>query len=364
MELKNHFVRSATWEGLADSEGNATESLIKLYRDLAQGEVGLIITGYAYVSNRGKAMAGMLGAHNDDLIPSLKRLTDAVHEQDGKIVMQIAHGGSQCVFNTGMPFEAPSAVKERFTEHMPVEMTDQDIRRVTGEFAESARRAKEAGFDGVQLHCAHGYLLSQFLSPYSNRRTDLYGGSIENRARIIFEVYEEIRKKVGNDYPIMIKINVADFDHEGLNPDDSLQVCENLSERGIDGIELSGGIPAAGDFMPIRKGISKPEKESYFRQWAEKFTPHLKCPVILVGGNRSLEVIEELYDKGIAQFFSFSRPLISEPALIKRWHEGDRKKARCISCNKCLGAAKEEGKLYCVHFNKKAEGSKIKEALP
>jgi 2,4-dienoyl-CoA reductase-like NADH-dependent reductase (Old Yellow Enzyme family) len=353
MELKNHFVRSATWEGLAEPDGSVTEPLLEVYRNLAQGEVGLILTSYANVSEIGKASEGMIGVYSDFLIPSLKRLADAVHEQKGKVAIQIAHGGSQRMFNSNLPLEAPSAVKERFTGNMPGEMTIEDINRVIMEFAEAAARVKEAGFDGVQIHSAHGYLLSQFLSPYSNRRTDLYGGTREKRARIIFEIYEEARTKLGTHYPIMIKINVSDFVDRGLSPDESLWVCKRLSEMGIDAIELSGGIPAAGDLMPIRKGINKPEKEAYFRDLAENITPHLKCPVIIVGGLRSLEVMEELYEKGIAQFFSLSRPLISEPDLIRRWHQGDRQGARCISCNKCLIAAKEEKKFYCVHFSKK-----------
>ena len=355
MGLRNRFVRSATWEGLAGENGEVTEPLIEIYRDLAKGGVGLILTGYSFVTKRGKALFGKLGADSDALITSLKRLTEAVHGHGGKIVLQIAHGGSQGMFDTGMPLEAPSAVKERATGNMPVEMTVEDIRRVVNEFAEAARRAKEAGFDAIEIHAAHGYLLSQFLSPYSNRRTDEYGGSIENRARIIFEIYDAVRGKVGRDYPVMIKINASDFDGGvGLAPEDSLWVCKRLSDMGIDAIELSGGIFASGELMPARVGITSPGKEAYFRDYAKQFRPHLKCPLILVGGLRSLNVMEDIYREGSAQFFSISRPLISEPDIIKRWQSGDRKKARCISCNKCMGAASKEGKFYCVTFNQRS----------
>lgn len=350
MILKNRFVRSATWEGMAGENGEVTESLIDTYRDLARGGVGLIITSYAFVTKKGKATTGKLGADNNTLIPGLKSLTEAVHNEGGRVALQIVHGGSQLSFKTGMPTEAPSAVKERATGNLPVEMSVGDIRRVTGEFAEAARRAKEAGFDSIELHAAHGYLLSQFLSPYSNIRTDEYGGSIENRARIIFSIYKAVREKVGRDYPIMIKINTSDFAGVGLTPEDSLWVCKKLSEMGIDAIELSGGIPAAGDQSPARAEINNPKKEAYFQDYARKFRTHLRCPLILVGGLRSLEVIEDIYRAGSAQFFSLSRPLISEPGLIKRWQSGDKKRARCISCNKCFGAA-AEGRLYCVAFN-------------
>ncbi|MBI1811411.1 MAG: NADH:flavin oxidoreductase, partial [Nitrospirae bacterium] len=315
MEIRNRFVRSATWEGMAGENGEVTEPLIEIYRDLAKGGVGLILTGAAFFTKRGKAIFNQLGADNNALIPGLKRLTEAVHRQGGKIALQLGHV-------------------------MPVEMSINDIKRVVNEFAEAARRAKESGFDGVEIHAAHGYLLSQFLSPYSNRRTDEYGGSIENRARIIFEIYDAVREKIGRDYPVMIKINSSDFDGgAGLSPEDSLWVCKRLSDMGIDAIELSGGILASGELMPARAGINSPEKEAYFRDYAKQFKLHLKCPLILVGGLRSLEVMEDIYREGSAQFFSISRPLISEPDLIKKWQSGDRKKARCISCNKCFGAA-------------------------
>lgn len=189
MTLKNLFVRSSTWEGMADGNGEVTELLIDLYRDLARGGVGLILTGGAFITKRGQIGLGMLGAHDDALIPGLKSLAGAVHKEGGRVALQIVHGGSQGNFDTGMPTEAPSAVKERSTENMPVEMTAKDIKRVIKEFVEAAGRAKEAGFDGVEIHAAHGYLLSQFLSPYSNRRTDQYGGPIKNRARIILEKF-------------------------------------------------------------------------------------------------------------------------------------------------------------------------------
>lgn len=350
LEIKNHFVRASTWEGMASDKGEVTETLIALYKDLAKGAAGLLLTSFAYVNMQGKANPKMLGIDKDVLISSYLKLTKAVHDEGGKIAIQVAHGGSQCKVDTGMPMMAPSAVEERFTGNRPLEMSREDMRRLVDDFAEAGRRAKEAGFDGIELHAAHGYLLSQFLSPYSNRRTDRYGGSRQNRARIIFEVYEELRRKVGNEFPVMIKINVSDFDGVGLNSDDSSWVCRQLSEMGIDAIELSGGIPASGELFPIRTKIDRPEKEAYFRKEAEALQPHVKCPLILVGGLRSFEVIEDIHQSGTVQFFSLSRPLISEPDLIKRWMAGNRERARCISCNKCLVAAHKEGRLYCVVF--------------
>jgi 2,4-dienoyl-CoA reductase-like NADH-dependent reductase (Old Yellow Enzyme family) len=353
MELRNRFVRSATWSGMAGENGEVTEPLIDIYREVARGGVGLILTGYAFVNKRGKSSPGMLGCDDDSLVPGLRKLVDAVHTEGGRIALQIVHGGSQRMFDPGLPPEAPSAVRERATGNDPGEMSLEDIRRTVSDFSKGARRAKEAGFDGVEIHAAHGYLLSQFLSPYSNRRTDAYGGSIEKRARIIFEIYEAVRDKVGSDFPVMIKINSSDFDGAGLNEEDSSLVSRKLSEMGIDAIELSGGIPAAGELSPAREKINTREKEAYFRAYAKKLKPGIKCPLILVGGLRSLEIIEETFHEGTADFFSLARPLVSEPDLIKRWLSGDRRRARCISCNKCMGAAQEEGRLYCVAFYKK-----------
>jgi 2,4-dienoyl-CoA reductase-like NADH-dependent reductase (Old Yellow Enzyme family) len=297
------------------------------------------------------------------LVPGLRWLVEAVKQEGGKICLQIVHGGAQIMgaqimYDAVLPPRAPSAVKERATGNEPEEMTLEDIRQTVADFAEAARRAKEAGFDAVEIHAAHGYLLSEFLSPYSNRRTDAYGGPIENRARIIFEVYQAIRARVGSDYPVMIKINSADFDEVGLTPGDSLWVSRELSSMGINAIELSGGIPAAGELAPAREKINTPDKEAYFKNHAKELKPEIKCPLVLVGGLRSIEVIEEALTEGAADFFSLARPLISEPGLINRWRSGNRKRARCISCNKCLTAAVEEARLYCVAFAKKDRQSK------
>jgi 2,4-dienoyl-CoA reductase-like NADH-dependent reductase (Old Yellow Enzyme family) len=354
MRLRNRFVRSATHEGMAAHSGEATEALVDLYRELAKGGVGLAISGFAFVDKRGKAAPGMLGAHDDAVIPGLARLARSVHDCGGACALQIVHCGALGRFDTGLPREAPSAVENRATRAMPVAMSAGDIRRVVEGFGQAARRAREAGFDAVQIHAAHGYLISQFLSPYSNVRNDEYGGPIANRARFLFEVYEAVRDRVGDEFPVLTKINVCDFDEGGLSSEDSLWVCRKLSEMGIDAIELSGGTPASGSLGPTRFRINRPEKEAYFRDYARSFQPGLACPVILVGGLRSLEVMEELFGEGAAQFFSMSRPLISEPDLVNRWQSGRTERARCISCSRCFGSAAKTGRLHCVTHNEPA----------
>ncbi|MDK1021071.1 MAG: NADH:flavin oxidoreductase [Candidatus Hydrogenedentes bacterium] len=359
MELRNRFVRSATWEGMAEEDGTVTNELVDLYRDLGKGKIGLVIASYAFVDPRGRCNPGMVGIDKDSLIPGLQRMTGAVHEEGGKIVAQIAHGGAQMSvipgesgIDTALKPEAPSAVADRSSAKVPEEMDHEAIARVVKAFADAARRAKDSGFDGVQLHSAHGYLLSQFLSPLSNVRTDEYGGPIENRARFVFEVYDAVREEMGPDYPILIKINSEDFHEAGLNADDSMWVCEQLSQKGIAAIELSGGTPAAGRNGPVRMKILSEDQEAYFKEHAKRTVARVQCPIILVGGVRSLEVMEELYNEDAAQFFSMSRPFISEPGLVKRWIAGTRRKARCASCNKCFPTAFAPGKMYCAGFAK------------
>jgi 2,4-dienoyl-CoA reductase-like NADH-dependent reductase (Old Yellow Enzyme family) len=349
LELRNRFVRSATWEGMATVDGEVTDALVNLYRDLAKGKIGLAILSAASVDPRGKGMPGMIAIDRDDLIPGLARIAGAVHDEDGKIVAQIYHCGSHVNVDAEWSPEAPSAVEDKLSGKMPEVMGADAIARVVEAFAGAAQRTKESGFDGVQLHCAHGYLLSQFLSPYTNVRADNFGGAIENRARFVFDVYEAVRARVGQGYPILLKINVEDFHDGGLSAEDSLWVCEQLDAKGIDAIELSGGTPSAGRNGPIRSKIFEPSKEAYFREHAKRVTARVKCPVVLVGGVRSLEVIEDLYAESVAQFFSMSRPLISEPDLVKRWISGTTRKARCASCNKCFETG-FKGRLHCASF--------------
>jgi len=211
MTIKNRFVRSATWEGMAKDDGTCTKRLVDLMSQLARGGVGLIITGHAYIQKIGKAGPWQSGIYEDRLVPGLRAMTDAVHKRGGKIVLQLAHAGMYA--NTGIkgdiPF-APSLVSG-FRKSAIREMTLQDIQHIVEAFGLAAKRAKRAGFDAVQIHAAHGYLLSQFLSPAFNKRQDQYGGSIENRAAVLLEILKSIRKSVGQNYPVLIKMNTRDF---------------------------------------------------------------------------------------------------------------------------------------------------------
>ena len=215
-------------------------------------------------------------------------------------------------------------------------------------FGNAAKRAVDAGFDGVQIHSAHGYLLSQFLSPYFNRRTDDYGGNLENRIRIHLEVLQAVRSAVGKQHPILIKLNTADFLDGGLSLEDSVGAGELFQQNGMDAIELSGGTGLSGKLNPIRAGIREEKDEAYFRNAAMAFKERITIPIMLVGGIRSLGIAEEIVTSGTADYISLSRPLIREPGLVNRWKSGNREGATCISCNKCLLEARAGKALRCV----------------
>lgn len=350
MTLKNRSVRSATWAGMAEPDGRCSMRIVELLEELARGDVGLIITGFAYVMPNGKALTKQLGIYDDAMIPNLLRLTKRVHAANGKIAMQIVHAGVQTVLRVrkDRPIWGPSAVYDRTFQKTPKAMTQREIKEAVQAFASAADRVKRSEFDAVQLHGAHGYLVSQFLSPIRNRRTDKYGGHIENRARFLFETYMAIRKSVGKDFPVLIKLNTKDFVRGGLNQRDSLFVARRLEEMGIDAIEISGGIPAAGDLGPARPKIRSAKEEAYFLPLARKIRKQVSVPIILVGGIRSIKTVNQILKTGAADLVSMSRPLIREPGLVRRWKEGDRKKAKCISCNQCFKAATSPEGLYCV----------------
>jgi len=354
IKMPNRIVRSATYEKMADEDGFVKEQLINLYVTLAKGSAGLIITGNALVHISGRSAPKMLCIHNDFYIDGLKKLTKAVHKAGGKIVIQLSHGGRQCasLFLGGAQPVAPSEVYEPVYKVMPRELTQEEIWELIESFGKAARRAKEAGFDGVQIHGAHGYLINQFLSPYTNKRNDYWGGDEERRFHFLEEVYQSIRDNVGYDYPVMIKLNACDFVEGGLTLQESLRIAKRLENLGIDAIEVSGGIvESKPEERPVRMKIDTPEKEAYFREFSREFKKELKVPIMLVGGIRSRSVAEEILQKQEADLISLSRPLIREPDLPKKWMKG-KEKSDCISCNECMRFIKLDY-VKCPQLEKK-----------
>ncbi|MBW1607275.1 MAG: NADH:flavin oxidoreductase [Deltaproteobacteria bacterium] len=356
MALQNRLVRSATWEGMCEQDGRPTEKLANWYRDLVQGGIGLIVSGYTFVRPEGKGLPGKMGIHTDDFSGDYENLTRAVHDAGGKIVVQLVHAGGQTdAKNAGRQPLAPSAVQVDQFPEIPAELTKDEIIDIAAAFGEGARRARAWGFDAVQLHGAHGFLINQFLSPLTNRRTDEYGGSIENRSRFLLEVYQEVRETVGADYPVMIKLNAADNLDGGLELDDALYAAKKLAEAGIDAIEVSAGTPASGAENPAREKINKPEKEAYNLELAQRIKDMVNCPVMVVGGFRSYEVAEKALRENGMDYIAMARPLIREPDLANRWLQGDDSAAKCISCNGCFKPGLEEGGIYCVIEKKERE---------
>lgn len=348
MKLENRFVRSATWEGMAAANGACTQKLTKLFVNLAEGGVGLIITGHAYIRSDGQAGQWQLGIHKDELVENLRKMTHSVHQRGGRIAIQIAHGGLFAnKMLTGQTPLAPSKV-EGLGNSQESEMTTHEIQDIVEAFGQAALRAKEAEFDALQIHAAHGYLLSQFLSPAFNKRRDNYGGTVENRARILLEVLKESRANVGPHFPILVKMNSQDLLDDGLTVEDSLQIGYLLQEGGVDAIELSGGTIVGGKFSHCKKGITTEDEEAYFRNGAQNFKKNLHVPLILVGGVRTFHLAERLVIKQYTDYISMSRPFIREPDLIRRWASGDTRKANCVSDSQCRDAALAGEGIYCV----------------
>ncbi len=359
MNLKNRFVRSATWEGLAATDGSVTPGLTEKMVELAKGGVGLIFTGYTFVSRAGQSSHRQMAAYDDRFVPGMKDMVRAVHAADGKIALQLVHGGAFSSSElTGVEMVGPSDVIKD-GKIITRSLTAKGIEGIVAEFAQAAVRAKQAGFDAVQIHAAHGFLISQFLSSAMNKRMDEYGGSLKNRARLLLEVVRSVRHGVGTGYPILVKLNSEDFLEGGMTRDEAVQVAVMLQEASVDAIEYSGGTVASPEkLMPPRPGALKSaENEVYYRNAARLYKQKMRIPLILVGGIRSFGVADELVKSGTCDYISMSRPFICEPGLVRRWQGGDYRKAECISCNLCFGPPSEGKGFYCVTMANKRKQS-------
>lgn len=325
---------------------------------LAEGGVALIITGASSVQKDGRILPLQLEAHSDDMLPGLSKMTEVVHKAGGKIAMQLAHAGAQTTEEIlGQTPMGPSALngENGFTCR---EINLKEIGDVANAFGQTAARAKKAGFDAVQLHGGHGYLLSEFLSPFFNRRTDSYGGSLENRARMVVETYRSVRDAVGSQYPVMIKLSSTDSIDGGIGLKDMLKTAAMLADAGVDAIEVSGGTTIAL-FMgnPEASWARTAPAKAYWREAAAQLKRTVSVPVMLVGGIRSYEVAENLVAEGVADYISLSRALIREPDLVNRWKSGDTEKAACVGDNLCMAPASSLllGKgLRCAHVEDRA----------
>ncbi len=334
--IPNRFVRSATHAFMADADGYVTERQIKLLEELAQGEVGLIVSGHAYIHPRGKASLSQTAVYDDRFTPGLQRLAEAVHRFPSRIVLQLAHAGRQTKEKLagGIPV-APSAVYEPVFKIRPQALTEPDIQAIIQDFVKGAERAKAAGFDGVQLHLAHGYLLSSFLSPHTNRRSDRWGGTLDNRVRIVLEIIQGIQSGSGRSFPVLAKLNSTDLLPQGLDIEEAKAVAVFLESAGVHAIEVSGGMSEAGQ-ASVWKGPFTEEEEGYFLKNAHHIKSVVSIPVIGLGGFRTFAGMEKAVQQGRADMISMSRPFIRTPDLIHKFKMGEIQKSECISCNKCF----------------------------
>ncbi len=351
LQLPNRLVRAATSETMATIEGAATEELVRFYETLAKGGAGLLITGHVYVEQRGQCSPRQMGLYADALVPSLRRVTDAVHRHGGRIFAELSHAGSQVAMPELSPI-APSIVKNEIFGRAAAEMSERDIADVITAFADAARRAIAAGFDGIHLHGGNGYLIAQFSSPHTNRRGDAWGGDAARRHRFFLAVYDAVRQRVGPDFPISARIGVADSIPGGLELSEGIERATLLAERGIDALEVSYCVmgsylanirPFVG--LSLWHGLkdwaipriwTAPAEEAYYRPFARAVKADTKIPVILVGGIRTTETMTDVLSSGDADFLAFARPFVREPDFPLALSKGRVGPLDCVSCNICL----------------------------
>lgn len=344
IRVKNRLVRSATFEYGADDSGCYRQNMYNIYENLGKGGVGLIITGMVGVDENARVSPFMVKTYDDTFSDGLRKLVELVHGYGCKIVVQIAHNGAKVPkTDTGLPPMAPSKLPDKNYR----EMTHNDVQSLIENFTSAAIRCKEAGADGVQIHAAHGYLISQFLSPIFNHRTDEYGGNIDKRAKVLFDIYHSIRAAVGNDYPIWIKINSSDIEEGGLTFEECRWICGQLSDMGINAIEVSGGISISPSSSSAQQVRSK-QDEGRFYEEAKQMAENIKTDFISVCGYRTPELLEEKLNQSNIKAISLCRPFICESDLANRWQSGNLAKAKCVSCNKCFAP----GELSCKVFTK------------
>jgi 2,4-dienoyl-CoA reductase-like NADH-dependent reductase (Old Yellow Enzyme family) len=364
---------------MATENGEVTEELIKRYATLAKGGVGLCITGLMYVHPSGRGYKFQTGIYENNMIEGLNKLTDAVHQNGGKIAFQLAHCGRQTTKKmAGQTPLAPSSYgRDPINFVKPQAMTERDIKNTIEAFGRAARRAFEAGADGIQLHAAHGYLIAEFLSPFFNHRKDDWGGSDENRFKLLKEIFTEVKSHLPKGFPVLVKLNTNDYTPtEGITPLLAVKYAGWLSLMGIDGIEVSCGTTnysymnmCRGDVPTeeIVKSLSWWEKplgslmigklegkydleEGYNLEAAKLMRPVLNStPLMVVGGMRTVSHMEKVVKNGDADFISMSRPFTREPFLVNKIKEKKLKKVSCVSCNRCFAAVPNNIPVYCYN---------------
>jgi 2,4-dienoyl-CoA reductase-like NADH-dependent reductase (Old Yellow Enzyme family) len=351
IRTRNRIVRAGTSETMAMPDGAVSEQLIGLYSTLGANDVGAIVTGHLFCHDRGRYARRQTGIHDESMLPGLSRLAAAVHDAGGVILAQVAHAGSQSRAPQVEPL-APSAIPNALTGRSVPAGSETEIRDAIAAFAAAARRAIVAGFDGVHIHGANGYLISEFLSPLTNKRDDAWGGDAERRARFAVEVVRAVRADVPRDRALTMKLGVVDAPTGGLGLDESAAVAAQLAAEGLDALELSCGVMraptdsarqyvavdrrrAAADLL-LHRLLADPVPEAYFVPWARRVREHVNVPLIAVGGMRRVETMEQILAARDADFIAMARPFIREPDIARQIARGRTGRVDCTSCNICL----------------------------
>ena len=336
LKLKNRIFRAAIGDNYFKN-GKINQKGFELYDQLSKNEVGTIFTGSTSVSDYNQ-IGGInsFRLDKDEYILEFKKLVDMVHNNGANIIMQLVHKGMN--IKTNDVVYAPSSLPIKGQNRNSKEMALEDINKIENDFAEAALRAKKAGFDGIEIHAGHFYLVSEFLSPLYNKRNDEYGGNDENRARFLVEIIEKVRKKVGDEFVIGVKINSEDGDEKGITEEGFILACKMAEKSGADFIQISGA-----SWFKVK--VNSP----FYRTIGEKLSKILNIPVMVTGGARNVDDLNDILNNSNIQYFGIGRPLICEYDLIKKWKEGVTKKVKCVLCNTCLDPSKHLG--ICV-FNK------------
>lgn len=342
LELPNRLIRSATQDPFGRRDGTCAPEQVALYGEVAASGVGAIITAYSYISTESRSTGIQVGFATEAQRASQKEVLDAVHAKGGRLILQIMHAGMNIFMPEkrveGGKIYAPSGGMKGANEMETTEITAADMDKICADFVDAAVTAKEMGFDGVQLHCAHGYLLSQFLDPNSNLRTDEFGGSAENRFRFPARCLTAIRAAVGQDYPVLVKVNTnCAGEADAAYAEDIVYYCKQFEALGADAIELSGY-----NWL----GLGKKKVPTFYLERASKIAQEVKIPTILVGGIRNMEQVDQILAAGI-EFVSASRPFICQPDFYNVLEKGEESK--CIGCTKCLGNIWTKEGRRCVN---------------
>lgn len=370
--LRNRAIRAAAFEGMCPLH-SPSQDLLQYHKQVAAGGIGMTTLAYAAVDKSGLSFPHQL-LMRKEIIPELRKITDEIHREGAACSIQLGHGGDMAKRSvTGTRPMAPSRQLNLYGPTFPRTMNKQDIDQIVEAYGRAVHLSRESGFDAVEIHAGHGYLISQFLSPFTNKRRDEFGGKLENRSRFMNMVIERVKKEASNDLAVLVKMNMRDGFTGGMQTEESLQVAKMLEDAGVDALVLSGGFVSRSPMyilrgaMPIKtlaSGIndlatksfvrlfgnflikSEPFQESYFLEDALKFRDHLKMPLVYVGGLISRERIDSVLAQGF-EFVAIARALIKDPDFINKLMEKELSTSTCDTCNHCI-AVMYNGKVSCI----------------